>query len=357
VSDPASVSAGPTGAPVLLETHGLTKTYPIERGLFRRVHGHIHAVDGVDLRVASGQTMGLVGESGSGKTTIGRLVMRLIDPTSGHITFAGEDITALHGRGMRGVRRNLQIVFQDPHSAFDPSATLLTSVREPMQTHLDLSAAEQRERARSLMPLVGLTPQHLDRFPGELSGGQLQRVAIARALTLEPSLIVLDEPVSSLDVSTQAQVVNLLRDLQRRLGVAFILIAHDLSVVRHASHRISVMYLGRIVEEGPADAVYNAPLHPYTEALLSAIPVPEPVRQRARDRIVLEGDMPSPANPPSGCNFHTRCPYAMDICRAVEPPAFVAANGATAYCHLHTAGPMLAGAPVTTLRAGKETRR
>jgi oligopeptide/dipeptide ABC transporter ATP-binding protein len=221
-----------------------------------------------------------------------------------------------------------------------------------MKTHLALSAAEQRERARELMELVGLDAEHLQRFPHELSGGQLQRAAIGRALTLEPKLLVLDEPVSSLDVSTQAQVVNLLRALQQRLGVSYVFIAHDLAVVRHVSHRISVMYLGRIVEEGPADAVYETPRHPYTEALLSAIPIPEPVRQRARERIVLAGDIPSPAHPPPGCHFHTRCPYVMDVCREVDPPAFTVGDGTKVFCHLHTTGPELAGAPVTNLRAG-----
>jgi oligopeptide/dipeptide ABC transporter ATP-binding protein len=336
----------------LLETRGLTKQFPIEKGLLRRVVGQIHAVDRVDLSVAAGTTMGLVGESGSGKSTLARLVLRLVDPTAGDIFFDGRDIVPLSGKALRTVRQHLQIVFQDPHAAFDPSASLLTSLREPMKTHLALSAAEQRERARELMELVGLDAEHLQRFPHELSGGQLQRAAIGRALTLEPKLLVLDEPVSSLDVSTQAQVVNLLRALQQRLGVSYVFIAHDLAVVRHVSHRISVMYLGRIVEEGPADGVYETPRHPYTEALLSAIPIPEPVRQRARERIVLAGDIPSPAHPPPGCHFHTRCPYVMDVCREVDPPAFTVGDGTTVFCHLHTTGPQLAGAPVTNLRAG-----
>ena len=335
----------------LLDARDLVKRFPIEEGLLRRVRGAIHAVDGVDLTVRPATTVGLVGESGSGKSTVGRLVLRLLDVTSGRIFFDGRDITKATGRTLREVRRQIQIVFQDPHSAFDPSASLLTSIREPMVTHLGLSASEQRARAEELMRLVGLTAQHLDRFPGELSGGQLQRIAIARALTLEPKLLVLDEPVSSLDVSTQAQVVNLLRDLQRRLGLAYILIAHDLSVVRHVSDRISVMYLGRIVEEGPADSVYDAPRHPYTEALLSAIPIPNPARQRARTRITLHGDIPSPSDPPPGCNFQTRCPYVMDVCREVEPPAFTV-DTTTVYCHLHTTGPRLDGAPVTRLHAG-----
>lgn len=341
-----------TGA--LLETEGLTKRFPVERGLTRRVRGWVHAVDGVDLRIDPGTTTGLVGESGSGKSTFGRLVLRLVEPTSGRIVFNGSDATELSGQRLRELRRHLQIVFQDPHSAFDPSATIMTSVREPMQTHLRIPAAEQRERARRLMEQVGLGRAHLDRFPAELSGGQLQRAAIARALALEPRLIVLDEPVSSLDVSTQAQVINLLRDLQRRLGIGYLFIAHDLSVVRHISDRIAVMYLGRIVESGPAETVYTKPRHPYTQALLSAVPVPDPARQRARSRIVLAGDIPSPADPPPGCRFHTRCPYVMDVCREVDPVAFATDDGAFAACHLHTSGPALAGESVTRLGAADD---
>jgi oligopeptide/dipeptide ABC transporter ATP-binding protein len=344
-------SNGAARADALLITRDLTKDFPVEQGLLRRVHGFVHAVDHVNLTIAPGTTMGLVGESGSGKSTLGRLVLRLLDPTAGQIVFDGRDITALGPRELRQVRRHIQVVFQDPHSAFDPTASILASIREPMQTHLNTGAAVQRERAQHLLDLVGLAPHYLDRFPSELSGGQLQRVAIARALTLEPKLIVLDEPVSSLDVSTQAQVVNLLRELQQRLGLAYLFIAHDLSVVRHVSNRISVMYLGRIVEEGPAESVYTTPRHPYTEALLSAIPVPEPVRQRARTRVVLAGDIPSPANPPPGCHFHTRCPRVMDVCREVDPPAFVAPDGTTTFCHLHTTGPTLAGAPLSALPA------
>jgi oligopeptide/dipeptide ABC transporter ATP-binding protein len=338
----------------LLTTTGLTKRFPIESGLLRRERGQIHAVDGVDLSVERGTTLGLVGESGSGKSTLGRLIVRLLDPTSGRIEFDGVDITNARGDALRRVRRRIQIVFQDPHSAFDPSASLLTSIREPMQTHLGLSASEQRTRAAELVELVGLEQAHLARFPSELSGGQLQRLAIARALAPEPELMVLDEPVSSLDVSTQAQVVNLLRDLRQRVQVAFIFIAHDLAVVRHVSDRIAVMYLGRVVENGPADSVYRTPRHPYSEALLSAIPIPSPARQRSRNRIVLRGDIPSPADPPPGCNFHTRCPYAMDICREVDPLPFSADDGTTVFCHLHTTGPELNGKPLTTLRRARQ---
>jgi oligopeptide/dipeptide ABC transporter ATP-binding protein len=339
------------GAAPILELRNVHKHFPIERGLMRRVHGHVRAVDGVDLTVDRATTVGLVGESGSGKSTLGRLVLRLTEPTSGRVILDGVNITALQRRALRSVRRNLQIVFQDPFSSFDPTSTMLDSIREPMQAHEKLSRAEQAQKAASLLEVVGMSPDYLTRYPSELSGGQLQRAGVARALAVEPKLLVLDEPVSSLDVSTQAQVVNLLGQLQERLHIALLFIAHDLSVVRHVSDRIAVMYLGRIVENGPANDVYTQPKHPYTEALLSAIPIPNPVRQRERRRVPLEGDIPSPADPPPGCRFHTRCPYAMEICRVEDPPAFDAADGTTVFCHLHTTGPMLQGAPVTGVRA------
>lgn len=343
----------PNGADArrLIETRSVSKRFPIEHGLLRRNRGFVHAVDGVDLSLDAGTTTGLVGESGSGKSTLGRLVLRLLDPSDGTIWFSGRDVTHVEGRELRSLRREVQAVFQDPHSAFDPTSTILASMREPMIAHLDLDTTAQRARAAELFDLVGLDREHLTRFPGELSGGQLQRAAIARALVLDPRLVVLDEPVSSLDVSTQAQVVNLLRSLQRELGIAYLFIAHDLSVVRHVSDRIAVMYLGRIVEEGPGDEVYTRPRHPYTEALLSAIPVPNPVRQRARTRILLDGDIPSPASPPPGCHFHTRCPRALEVCRVEEPPPTTTAEGTTVWCHLHTTGPALGGAPLGPLVA------
>ena len=335
-----------TDATPILHAQAVTKWFPIERGLLRRTVGNVRAVDGVDLTVRAGTTMGLVGESGSGKSTFGRLVLRLLDPTDGRIYFDGHDVTDAHGRNLRDLRRGVQLVFQDPHSAFDPSTTMLGALREPMQTQLNVTRAEQVQRARNLMSLVGLGPHLLDRLPHELSGGQLQRIAVARALAVEPKLVVLDEPVSSLDVSTQAQVVNLLRRLQDQLGIAYLFIAHDLAVVRHVSDDLSVMYLGRIVEQGPAEIVYVSPRHPYTEALLSAIPVPDPSRQRQRKRIILRGDIPSPAQPPAGCNFHTRCPYVMDICRTIDPEPFKPGDGTSVACHLHTSGPELRGASV-----------
>lgn len=336
-----------TGA--LLSGTGVTKHFPIRRGILRRTVGHVRAVDGVDLAVAPGQTVGLVGESGSGKSTLGRVLLRLLDPTAGEITFDGDDITTLPARQMRARRRGMQLVFQDPFSSFDPLATIADSLAEPMRNYLDLDKVQREEKVADLLRTVRLDPDHRNRYPREFSGGQLQRVAIARALALSPKLLVLDEPVSSLDVSIQADIINLLGDLQEELGLAYLFIAHDLALVRHVSDRIAVMYLGRIVEQGPADEVYERPKHPYTEALLSAIPVPNPRRQRGRERIVLEGDIPSPAAPPSGCRFHTRCRDAFAPCATVDPPEFTTPDGSTVACHLHTDGPQLRGLTVSGL--------
>jgi oligopeptide/dipeptide ABC transporter ATP-binding protein len=281
--------------------------------------------------------MGLVGESGSGKSTLARLALRLEQPTSGTIRFGGIDITRMHARRLRGVRRDMQLT------------TVAGSVTEPLRAQHVGDRRSRDERVVELFRLVGLAPEHRNRYPVEFSGGQLQRVAIARALAVKPRLVFLDEAVSSLDVSTKAQVINLLDELQRRLGLEYLFISHDLSTVRHVSDRIAVMYLGRIVEVGPAQEVYDRPKHPYTEALLSAIPVPDPVVQRARRQIVLQGDVPSPANPPAGCRFHTRCPHVMEICRTVDPDPYDTPDGTRVACHLHTSGPELAGASVTTL--------
>jgi oligopeptide/dipeptide ABC transporter ATP-binding protein len=338
----------------LLEGRGVVKHFPIRRGVLRRTVGHVRAVDGVDLAVEPGKTVGLVGESGSGKSTVGRVLLRLLDPTAGTITFDGTDITTVPQRRMRALRRGMQLVFQDPFSSFDPLATIADSLAEPMRNYLDLGKQAREERVCDLLRTVSLDPDHRNRYPREFSGGQLQRIAIARALALSPKMLVLDEPVSSLDVSIQADIINLLGDLQEELGLAYLFIAHDLALVRHVSDRIAVMYLGRIVEEGPAREVYEQPKHPYTEALLSAIPVPNPARQRERERIVLRGDIPSPAAPPPGCRFHTRCRYAFAPCRTVDPPMFTAPDGTRVACHLHTDGPALAGMTVLGLAPARD---
>lgn len=329
----------------------LVKHFPLRSSILRRVIGHVRAVDGASLRVASGSTVGLVGESGSGKSTLGRLLVRLLAPTEGSVSFDGHDITELGPRELRPLRREMQVVFQDPFASMDPLASVGNSLEEPLQTHLDLDRGARAERVGDLLHLVGLKPEHRNRYPREFSGGQLQRIAIARALALDPKLLVLDEPVSSLDVSIQADVINLLVDLQSRLGLTYLFIAHDLALVRHISDRIAVMYLGRIVEDGPAAEVYDRPKHPYTQALLSAIPVPHPQRQRSRTRIVLEGDIPSPIAPPRGCRFHTRCPHVMDHCRTDDPEGYTTPDGTLVHCHLHTSGPALAGDTVLTISA------
>lgn len=354
VTDDRTTADQDRTADPLLSATSVSKRFPIKSKIIQRTIGHISAVDNVDLSVQTGQTLGLVGESGSGKSTLARLLMRLLEPSDGQIIFDGDDISHLNVRRMRRIRNKMQMVFQDPYSSFDPRSSVAVSLSEPMRTHLDLSARERDERICEAFETVALNPSYRHRFPREFSGGQLQRIAIARALVLRPKLLVLDEPISSLDVSIQADMINLLHDLQGELGLTYLFIAHDLVVVRHVSDRIAVMYLGRIVEEGPADAVYERPKHPYTQALISAVPVPEPRVQRARERVVLHGDIPSPAAPPSGCRAHTRCPYVMDICRQVEPPPFPTEGGGVSYCHLHTEGPSLGGASVNDL-IGKDS--
>ncbi|MCM2317613.1 MAG: dipeptide ABC transporter ATP-binding protein [Thermoanaerobaculia bacterium] len=316
----------------ILEVRDLRKHFPIRRGLLARTVGSVRAVDGVSFSIAQGETLGLVGESGSGKTTTGRCVLRLVEPTSGEIRFDGTDLRALDAEPMRRMRRHMQIVFQDPYGSLNPRMRVETLVGEPLEIHEpSLSKADRRVRVASLMERVGLSPDLMRRYPHEFSGGQRQRIGIARALATSPKFLVLDEPVSALDVSVQAQVINLLQDLQRDLGLTYLFIAHDLAVVEHISQRVIVMYLGRIMEEASRDDIYAHPLHPYTKSLLSAVPVPEPGAKKAR--VELRGDIPSPAAPPPGCVFQTRCPIAQERCR-VEIPALVELSpGHRVACH------------------------
>jgi oligopeptide/dipeptide ABC transporter ATP-binding protein len=347
VAPPAGGGAPPQ--PVALSVRGLAKRFDTRSGVLQRVTGGVDAVDGVSLDIPAGTTLGLVGESGSGKSTLARLVVRIVEPTAGSVVVDGTDVTALSGSELGKSRRQMQMVFQDPFSSLDPSHTIGDTVSEPLVLHTDLTAEQRRARTRELLALVGLGAVPLDRFPHQFSGGQRQRIAIARALAVHPSLLVCDEAVSALDVSTQAQVLNLLADLQRELGTAYLFISHDLSVVRHIADRIAVMYLGQIVEEGPARQVLERPTHPYTAALLSAIPVPDPAVARSRRRLVLPGEVETGGGPVGGCRFAPRCAFAMDICRQVDPAPFHDGEDTTVRCHLHTAGPRLAGRSVWTL--------
>jgi oligopeptide/dipeptide ABC transporter ATP-binding protein len=335
VAEPAAAPAPGTEQDVLT-VRDLVKHFPITRGLLRRTVGHVRAVDGVSFSVGPGETVGLVGESGSGKSTVARLVLRLLDPTSGSIRFEGRELTGLGARELRPLRRRMQIVFQDPVSSFDPRMTVRSVISEPLEAQGMTDGRANRLRASELLELVGLSARDLDKYPHQFSGGQAQRIGIARALATDPRLLVCDEAVSALDVSVQAQVLNLLRSLQRELGLSYLFIAHDLNVVRYVSDRICVMYLGEIVEQGPADELLSDPRHPYTRTLAEAVATADPTVARLRGRRVVRGEIPSPSAPPPGCRFHTRCPSAFDPCRTTPPEPVAAGPGRFAACHLLT---------------------
>ncbi|WP_077617301.1 ABC transporter ATP-binding protein [Bacillus sinesaloumensis] len=319
----------------ILEVKNLTKHFPIKAGIFQRTVGHVKAVDGVSFFVNKGETLGIVGESGCGKSTAGRTLIRLYEPTGGDILFKGKNISKMsEGELRRSVRKDIQMIFQDPYASINPRKTLGSIISEPMITHHLYNRQERREKLSELLEMVGFNPSFINRYPHEFSGGQRQRIGIARALALNPDLIIADEAVSALDVSIQAQIINIMQDLQAELGLTYIFISHDLSVVRHISDRIAVMYLGKVMELAPKKDLFEEPLHPYTQALLSAIPVPRKKGVQARERIVLKGELPSPANPPQGCVFHTRCPAATDICRNAVPEFKEVKKDHFVACHL-----------------------
>jgi oligopeptide transport system ATP-binding protein len=324
----------------LLEVRGLKKYFPVGGGLFSRRKGEVRAVDGVDLKVEAGETLGLVGESGCGKSTLGRAILRLIEPTDGEVVFEGKNLSKLSPRELRDMRREMQIIFQDPYASLNPRMRVGDIVGEGLEIHKLAAGRKKRDRVMELLRQVGLREEHYGRYPHEFSGGQRQRIGIARALAVNPRFIVADEPVSSLDVSIQAQIINLLQELQEKMHLTYFFISHDLRVVEHISHRVAIMYLGKIVEIAPSDKIYQEAKHPYTRALLSAVPMPDP--ERKKERIVLQGDVPSPVNPPPGCSFHPRCPYRVDVCDKIEP-ALEFADGHGASCHVFGPGKTTAG--------------
>jgi oligopeptide/dipeptide ABC transporter ATP-binding protein len=323
------------GSKTLVDVRDLKMHFPLTRGIIlQRVVGHVRAVDGVSFSIERGQTLGLVGESGSGKTTIGRTIVRLYKPTGGQVLFGDTDLAKLGGEELRQIRRRVQMVFQDPFASLNPRYTIGSLIAEPMHVYHIGSSNEIREKTAELLSVVGLRAEYIDRYPHEFSGGQRQRIAVARALAINPEFVIADEPVSALDVSVRAQVLNLLQRLQKQFNLTYLFVSHDLSVVRHVADRIAVMYLGKIVELADRDELYAAPKHPYTQALLSAVPIPDPKIEKRRQRVILSGDLPSPINIPSGCRFHTRCPMAQQICREVEP-AFEAKEGREHYAACH----------------------
>ena len=335
-------SASTNGKPheVLLQVSDLQMHFPITKGIiFQRQVGAIKAVDGIDFSLYRGETLGLVGESGCGKSTTGRAILQLYRPTNGAVLFEGQDLTTTKGEELRKMRRRMQMIFQDPYASLNPRMTVGSIVGEPLEVHnIGKTKKERQDRVQELLKIVGLNPYFINRYPHEFSGGQRQRIGIARALAVNPSFIVCDEPISALDVSIQAQIINLLEDLQEEFNLTYLFIAHDLSVVRHISDRIAVMYLGKIVELAQRDELYANPMHPYTQALLSAVPIPDPAIESQRKRIILEGDVPSPANPPKGCHFSTRCPKVMDVCRQEEPPFKDYGDGHYTACFLYEDG-------------------
>ena len=332
MEQPAADTVG--GGQPLLEVRTVQKYFPVTRGIFiKKQIGAVQAVDGVSLTVSAGETLGVVGESGCGKSTLGRLVNRLLEPTDGEVIFEGRDITHLSQGDLRPIRRDIQMIFQDPFSSLNPRHNVGTIIGTALKLQNINPPQGDKKRVQELLELVGLNPEHYNRYPHQFSGGQRQRIGIARALALQPKLIVADEPVSALDVSIQAQVINLLEDLQREFNLAYLFIAHDLSVVRHISDRVAVMYLGKLMEIADRDSLYERAMHPYTHALMSAVPVPDPAKEKARERILLTGDLPSPLNPPPACRFHTRCWKAQEICKTQEPPLLQIAAGHQVACH------------------------